>query len=155
MHRACRARRPVRRSRTVRAIWRAALMVGLAGCRVTPTPDLNVSLAQYNSFVRRQLGDSIAALYAPEGELITPNGPIRGPAAIRDFLATFKNVRVDSMAMWADSVATTDSGVVQWGHWYQRATVPGRPVFNGTGRFVALWQEQHDGRWLLRRMNAR
>lgn len=130
-------------------------MFGLAACRVTSTPDLSASLAQYSSFVRRQLGDSIAALYAPDGELVTPERAVRGPAAIRTFLAGFTNVKVDSAAMWADSVAITDTGIVQWGGFYQRASVSDRPPVTASGHFVALWREQSDGRWLLRRMQAR
>ena len=121
---------------------------------MTSTPDLSASLAQYSSFVRRQLGDSIAALYAPDGELVAPGGPVRGPAAIRAFLAGFTNVHVDSSTMWADSVAITDTGIIQWGGFYQRATVADRPPVVATGHFVALWREQPDGRWLLRRMQA-
>lgn len=138
----------------MRGLTREAWLLVIAGCRVTSTPDLNATLARYNSFVRRDLGDSIAAFYAPDGELVTERGPIRGPAAIRSFLATFTNVQVDSSAMWADSVEVTDSGVVQWGGYYQRAIAPDRPAVTATGRFIALWRQGRDGRWLLRRMQA-
>jgi len=135
-------------------VTRLVLLCGIMGCRVAPTPDLTATLVRYNSFVRHEQGDSIAALYAPDGELVTPSRSIRGPAAIGAFLATFTNVRVDSTAMWADSVVTTDSGVMQWGQFYQRAIVPDRPPATATGHFVALWREERDGRWLLRRMQA-
>ena len=134
---------------------RLVLLFGIMGCRVAPTPDLTATLVRYNNFVRHELGDSIAALYAPDGELVTPSRSIRGPAAIGAFLATFTNVRIDSSTMWTDSVRATDSGLVQWGQYYQRARVLDRPPVTATGHFVALWREQSDGRWLLRRMQAR
>lgn len=132
------------------------LLAGLAGCRAGPAPALDAELARYNAFVARQAGDSIAAMYAPDGELDVPGRPpLRGPAAIAAFLDGFTDVRVDSSAMWADSLVPTDSGVAQWGHYYQRATVPGRaaPV-TARGGFVALWRRDARGRWRLRSMRT-
>lgn len=130
------------------------MLLGLAACRVTSTPDLNATLARYNNFVRHEMGDSIAAMYAPDGELVTPIRSYRGPDSIRAFLATFTNVTLDSSVMWTDSVHATDSGLVQWGQFYQHAILADRPAVAATGHFVALWREQPDGRWLLRRMQA-
>src|SRR5262249_51945160 len=131
------------------------VLVGLAACGVRSAPSLDESLARYNRFVRHEYGDSIALLYAPDGELGLPGrAPVRGPDSIRTFLASFTAVRVDSSAMWVDSISVTDSGVVQYGGYYQQATVEGQPPVRATGRFVALWRLRPDGYWLLRRMRT-
>lgn len=132
-----------------------ALLGALAACRSDAARQLDAALVRYNGFVRHMQGDSIAAMYAPDGELVVRGrGTLRGPDSIRTFLASFTNVTVDSAAMWGDSVRTTDSGVVQWGGFYQQATVTGRAPVTATGRFVSLWKREPGGRWALRRMQT-
>src|SRR5262245_29228166 len=92
----------------------AIALVLLGACGPDARHELDGYLARYNTFVRHMQGDSIAALYAAQGELVTGGGVIRGPDSIRTFLAGFTNVTVDSSAMWADSVNLSDSGAVQW-----------------------------------------
>ena len=131
------------------------LLLALAAGCATATRGLNTQLARYNVYVTHQWGDSIAAMFAPEGELVMPGGvTIRGPANIRRALALFTNVRVDSSAMHADSVLRTDSGTVQWGHFYQRATVAGQDPVEARGAFVVLWVHDADGQWKVRRLST-
>lgn len=156
-------RRVARGSGTVRraAVPRLApalllLSTWLLACRAHHARALDAELARYNAFVARQAGDSIAAMYAPDGELDVPGrAPLRGPAEIAGFLAGFTGVRVDSSAMWADSLVPSDSGVAQWGHYYQRAVVAGRvePI-TVRGGFVAVWRRDAQGRWRLRSMRT-
>ena len=134
--------------------WRLTLLLGL-GCGTHGAPDLNQSLARYNGYVRLEQADSIAEMYTLNGELLVPGrAPLQGPDSIRAFLAAFTNVRVDSSAMWADSISVTDSGVVQWGGYFQIATVAGQPPVQASGHFVALWLLSPDGHWFLRRMGT-
>lgn len=132
----------------------ALTLLAVSGCAPRRREALDAQLRRYNAFVGRQAGDSIAAMYAADGELAAPGrSPITGAAAIAAFLATFTAVHVDSSAMWADSVVVTDSGSVQWGHYYQRATVASRAPVTVTGGFVALWRREAAG-WRLRRMRT-
>jgi hypothetical protein len=131
-----------------------AALCGLIACQDDPDTGLRAELARYNQFVAHQWGDSIAAMFASDGELAVPGrAPLRGPAAIREFLAAFTNVRVDSSAMWSDSVVRTDSGVVQWGGYFQRATVTGQPPVTAHGGVRAVWQRRAS-RWELRRLET-
>lgn len=139
--------------RTVIAMALAAMLA--PSCARAQDRELAAQLARYNAFVKQQAGDSIAAMYEAEGALHAPGrDPIRGPAAIARFLAGFTNVRVDSSAMWADSVVRTDSGIAQWGGYFQIATPSGRAPVTARGHFVAVWARQPDGRWLLRSMRT-
>ena len=131
----------------------AALTVGLTSCADNLPRRLDAELARYNRYVSHQWGDSIAAMYAPDGELLGPmTDPIRGPAAIRTYLSSFTGIRVDSSAMWADSVVIADSGAVQWGGYFQIATPGGQTPVTARGHLRMWWQKQPDGRWLLRRL---
>jgi hypothetical protein len=99
--------------------------------------------------------DSIAALFAPGGELL-PAGqePIRGPNGVRAFLATFGNVRVDSCAMPVTSSTVAGNRVVLWGDFSQRATLENGQILRPRGRYVAEWIRGVDGMWRIQRMLA-
>ena len=127
------------------------LLLGVA-CGGDVDASLRAELARYNRYVAHQWGDSIASMFAPDGELGIPGrAPLRGPTAIREFLSTFTNVHVDSSAMWADSVVRSDSGYVQWGGYFQRATLAGQPPVTARGGIRAVWQRGASG-WQLRRL---
>lgn len=131
------------------------LVSATAACAPNADQLLRENLARYNGYIRTQAGDSIAGLYEPGGELLaTGREPLRGPEAIRTFLSGFSTVRVDSSAMWQDSLVHSDSGVVQYGGFYQAATPQGQPQVTAHGHFFAHWRRQADGRWLLRRMGT-
>jgi ketosteroid isomerase-like protein len=118
------------------------------------TGGLDRELSRYNTFVTHQLGDSIAAMFAPDGELVMPGATLRGPAQIARALALFTNVRVDSSVMRADSVIRSDSGTVQWGRFYQRASVGGGEPIEASGKFVALWVRDASGHWKVKRLST-
>ena len=122
-----------------------------------PTADFATQyarLARYNNYLSHQWGDSLAAMYLPEGELVAPGRPpVVGPAAIAQFLNSFTNIKVDSSAMTADSVAQSDSGTVQWGRFFQKATPAGQAQITAQGHFVATWRMK-DGHWMLRRLGT-
>ena len=129
----------------------AFMALSIAAC-ASGNRALDHELSRYNTFVTHQAGDSIAAMFAPDGELVMPGATLRGPAQIARALALFTNVRVDSSAMHADSVIRTDSGMVQWGRFYQRATVTGQEPVEASGKFVALWVRDAAGHWKVRRL---
>ena len=124
-------------------------------CAPDPGPLLQDNLARYNRYIRTKNGDSIAAFYQADGELLaTGRAPLKGPEAIRTFLEGFSSVSVDSSAMWQDSLVRSDSGIVQYGGFFQVATPQGQPPVTARGHFFAHWRRQGDGRWLLRRMGT-
>ena len=129
-------------------------LLGAPVCSGDVDASLRAELARYNRYVAHQWGDSIASMFAADGELEIPGrASLRGPPAIREFLAMFTNVRVDSSAMWADSVVRSDSGYVLWGGYFQRATVVGQPPVTAHGRIRAEWR-RGAGRWELRRLET-
>jgi ketosteroid isomerase-like protein len=131
----------------------------VAGC-ARPTADpaattarLDAELARYSGFVRTMSGDSIAAMYAPDGEMLGAGmHAIQSPDSIRRFLATFTHVSVDSETMVRDAITVGDTESVVWGHYAQTATVAGQPPVHVSGRFVTQWVRRPGGPWKIRRM---
>jgi hypothetical protein len=126
------------------------------GAHVDPsvtTAELDRATACLAGFVRTMAGDSIAAMYAPDGEMLGAGmHPIQSPDSIRRFLATFTNVSVDSETMVRDAITVGDTESVVWGHYTQVATVNGQPPVHVSGRFVTQWVRRPGETWRIRRM---
>lgn len=131
-----------------------------AGCapkagpdRSTTTAELDAATARYAGFVRGMAGDSIAAMYAPDGEMLGAGmHAIQSPDSIRRFLAGFTNVKVDSETMVRDAITVGDTESVTWGTYTQVATVTGQPPVRVSGRFVTQWVRRPGESWKIRRM---
>ena len=133
-----------------------AVALGAAACRAQVSPEqreVATTFQRYSGFLRAMAGDSIAALYTPDGEMLDPDRVIRGRAAIRGFLAPFVGaVTVDSSAMTTDAIDIQGTQASVWGSFYQRYTPTGQPSGESRGRFSALLVRQSDGRWLIRHL---
>ena len=115
--------------------------------------EVESALVRYDSLVRRTVGDSIAAMYTEDGEMLGTNmAAVRGPAAIGAFLAQYRGFHVDTQAMRSEAITMAGSEATQWGTWRQAVTPPGQPMVHVQGRFVAHWIRGCDGRWRLRRL---
>ena len=98
--------------------------------------------------------DSVAAFYTADGELaISGLAPMRGPAAIRAFLAPLAAaMEVDSVAVTTDDlVMHADTAAEQRGLYVQVAGPHGQPHSAHSGHYEAAWRRR-DGRWRLARM---
>ncbi|MBC7894221.1 MAG: nuclear transport factor 2 family protein [Cytophagaceae bacterium] len=97
--------------------------------------------------------DSIASWFAAGGILFEPGiQPIVGPDSIRAFVAMFQGARVDSAAVWPDTIEVHGRTALYWGSYFERLEFPGQPVSEQHGKFVAEWVRQDDGRWLIARL---
>jgi ketosteroid isomerase-like protein len=96
--------------------------------------------------------DSVSSMYAPDGELLA-NGrnAIRGPAAIRAFLAGFGNVKVDSAGMPITSVTMAGDHALVWGTYHQRAILPPHDTVRPRGRYVMELVQDSTRKWKIRR----
>jgi uncharacterized protein (TIGR02246 family) len=148
------------RSRSLLAATLAACGLIVVGCSASRRPDVSATTAQldaatarYAGFVHAMAADSIASMYAPDGEMLGAGmHPIQSPDSIRAFLSSFTNVRVDSQSMSRDAITIGDTESVVWGTYTQAATVTGQPQVHVSGRFVAEWVRRADGTWKIRRM---
>ncbi|MBI3450110.1 MAG: SgcJ/EcaC family oxidoreductase [Acidobacteria bacterium] len=114
---------------------------------------IEAELQRYAAAERVVDANAIAAFYAPDGELINPGMEIvKGPEAIRKFLASFEGVKIESATMTADSTEVLGDVAMQWGAYAQRVALAGKPAADYHGRFVAQWVRRPGGGWALRRL---
>jgi hypothetical protein len=95
--------------------------------------------------------DSIALLYAPDGDLGTT---AHGRDSIRKFLSSFKNVSVLYVASTSDTLRIGEDSAFQAGHYKQIALVDNKDTFNLKGTFVARWIWIKEEGWRIKRMET-
>ena len=120
-----------------------------------PTAEIEAALRHYAYAVRALPADSVAACYAPTGQLLLPGlAPVAGRAAIRDLLAPMlATVTVDSTTMTSELIGGSSTVASQWGTYRQVAGPKDGPHDLHVGRFSALWGYfAHERRWLLYRL---
>lgn len=143
-----------------RAATAVILLLGLSASGLTPPPSpearagIESAIQNYARLLKAQDVEKLAALYAPDGELMNPGmDTLRGPEAIRKFLLTLKDVKVEAVEMLPGAIESGPNQGMEWGTYTQRVVLPGRAQpLAVAGRYVADWRKQPDGRWLLRRM---
>ncbi|HTR97206.1 MAG TPA: SgcJ/EcaC family oxidoreductase [Candidatus Acidoferrales bacterium] len=115
--------------------------------------EVEAALRRYEAFTLAMAGDSLAACFTPDGELLREDGGVlRGPAAIGAFLRSFTGVHVDSVSMTSDTIQLAEPEAAQWGTFAQVVRVEGHGVIHARGRFVMQWSRGADGRWRIRRV---
>ena len=116
--------------------------------------EIESGIKNYARLLKAQDAEKIAALYTSDGELLNPGmDTLRGPEAIKKFLLSLKDVKVEEVDMLPGAIESGANEAMQWGTYTQRVVLPGRTQpLAVAGRYVADWRKQPDGRWLLRRM---
>ena len=133
------------------------LAVALAGCTAGPAPERTVAAAleNYVQLLRRQDAAGLAELFVPEGSSShADQKPIVGRSAIRAFLESFASYKVLAHEMPVTSVSVQGNRVTQTGTYRQTVRTPAGETIQVRGVFVAEWERQPDGRWLIRRMHT-
>ena len=115
--------------------------------------EIESNLTRYNNLVLLMDNARIAELFAEDGELVGPNGPIRGPKAIREFLETFKDYHVKANKTTPTSTSVYGAHAKQIGTYWQRVQLPSKETVEVSGRFEASWIRR-SGQWLIERMST-
>ena len=135
-------------------VWAGLLLLCTLGgeAQASGEREVEAAMQQYARLQAAKDAAGLAAFYASDGELLEPGmEALQGPAAIREFLESFGDVRIESSSMTSERVQVWKGDALQWGSYSQRVELPGKPVIELRGRFVAQWT-RHDGRWLIRRL---
>jgi uncharacterized protein (TIGR02246 family) len=116
------------------------------------THEVEAALQRYAGLQLAKDAAGLASSYTADGELLEPGmDALQGPAAIRAFLESFGEVRIEAASMTSEHVDVWGNDAVQWGAYTERAVLPGKPAMDLKGRFVAQWSRV-GGRWLIRRL---
>ena len=129
------------------ALLAAALALACSAAAAKDGPLDNMS-KQFEDAIRT--GDVLAAanMYADEGMILPPNvGPIQGRGAIAAYFKTMTDngfsLKLTPTASWMDGKLASRTGS------YIVVDKTGKEIEHG--KWLELWQQQADGRWLMLR----
>jgi ketosteroid isomerase-like protein len=92
----------------------------------------------------------MAAMFAPEGELVNPKVPaLRGRDAIAKFLAGYSDYKVLAVEDVATSTLIDGDTSEQLGTYRQKVRAPDGQIFEATGRLEINWVHTAPGVWLI------
>ena len=111
---------------------------------------------RHNAAWRLSNADSVAAVFAPDAELMFPDAPdVEGRDAIRQMLAgMFDSTRVESLDVRPDTIEVYGSSAMEWGTYEEVVAPRGQPKVRFEGRYLLHWQRQPDGQWAIRRFTG-
>jgi ketosteroid isomerase-like protein len=118
----------------------------------TPEQEVRAALAHYAELTHRMDHAAIAAMYAPDGEIVNPGqAPVRGPVAIEAFLRRFEGYQVLSELLKPDTTVVSGTRATQSGQFRQTVRAPDGAMINASGTFTVEWVRVGDG-WRVQRM---
>jgi hypothetical protein len=125
----------------------------LTSCQNPPArPDLRAAMEEYDRLIRKTDADSIALLYAVDGDL---GSMAHGRDSIRKFLYKFKDFKVLEQESTIDSVRTTpDTGFLA-GSYHQKVIIPGHDTVSVKGMFSSTWILVPEYGWQIKKMETR
>jgi len=115
------------------------------------TDTVEQAMQKYNGYILHMDVDSIALLYAPDGEL----GKIaRGRDSIRRFLENFKKYKVLSQVSKTNLININRDTALQSGLYTQKVIVPSNDTVTVKGLFSAKWIWMDSTGWHIQRMET-
>src|SRR5215471_14976453 len=115
----------------------AAALVFVIGAAASPESEVRAALERYVRLVQKMDHAGIAAMFAPDGEVVNPGrDPVRGPAAIEAFLKQFAGYHVMRETMVPATTTVDGDRATQSGTYAQRVRAPDGKVIDVSGRFT-------------------
>ncbi|HEY6899664.1 MAG TPA: hypothetical protein VI233_03440 [Puia sp.] len=145
----------------------AILLLTACACHQRPphTPsEISDAMLHYDTLLRKMDADSIAWLYAPDGQLGTI---ARGRDSIRRFLSSFKDVHVLRVGSTTRDITIKIDTAFHTGTYFQDVIVPSNNTANPNdtphlkdtahlkGTFQAEWVWYETGGWKIRKMTTK
>lgn len=127
----------------------------LSACtmRMPHTPSqIEMEMNHYDSLLKKMDADSIAHLYAPDGQLGTV---ARGRDSIRRFLSGFNNVRVLEIGSSNKTIDIKGDTAFHTGTYFQTALLNGKDTAHLKGSFTAEWIWLKNEGWKIRKMTTK
>jgi ketosteroid isomerase-like protein len=107
-------------------------------------------LQRYASLTLAMDSAGMAAMFAPDGELVNPKRPpVHGRDAIAKFLAGYSDYKVLSNEDIATSTLIDGDTAEQLGTYHQKVRAPDGQLFETTGRLEIEWVRAAPGEWLM------
>jgi uncharacterized protein (TIGR02246 family) len=129
-----------------------AAVLAVMGAAASPEAEVRAALQRYVHLVQRMDNAGIAAMFAPDGEVVNPGrDPIKGRPAIQAFLEQFAGYHVINETMVPRTTTVDGTHARQTGTYRQRVRGPDGNVIDVSGNFVLDWIRDGSGVWLIQR----
>ena len=115
------------------------------------TESVELAMQKYNRYILKMDVDSIALLYAPNGEL---GKMATGRDSIRKFLEKFKKYKVLSQSSKTSLINISHDTALQSGLYTQKVIVPVNDTVTVKGLFTAKWIWMDSAGWHIQRMET-
>ncbi len=115
------------------------------------TESVEQAMDKYNRYILKMDVDSIALLYAPDGEL---GKMATGRDSIRRFLEKFKNFKVLSQVSETNLITIGRDTALQSGSYIQKVIVPVNDTVTVKGLFSTQWIWMEPTGWHIQRMET-
>jgi Domain of unknown function (DUF4440) len=113
--------------------------------------EIESAMNQYNRYILSMNTDSIASIFAPDGDL----GDIaHGRDSIQHFLLRFKEFKVLSQKSTTNSISITGDSATQTGMYWQTTIIPPNDTVHVKGNFTAKWIWLGGSGWKIKRMDT-
>lgn len=136
-----------------RFIGITCLMATFFSCRPKErsTESVEQAMQKYNGYIKKMDVDSIALLYAPDGEL---GKMAKGRDSIRRFLEKFKQYKVLSQSSTTNLITISRDTALQSGLYTQKVIVPPNDTVTVKGLFSTQWIWMDSTGWRIQRMET-
>jgi len=134
------------------ALRALAPAAALPAATASPEKEVRAALARYVELTRTMDHAALAAMFAPDGEIVNPGqDPIRGPEAIEAFLRQFAGYHVITNEMTPKRTSVRGDQATQSGLYRQVVRTPDDQTLTVTGNFELAWIRGADRVWRFRR----
>ena len=107
-------------------------------------------LQQYAALQLKMDAAGLAAMYAPDGELVNPSRPaVKGRAEIQKFIESYSDFKVLENTDLATSTLIDGDTSEQLGTYHQKIRSPEGRTFETSGRLEIGWVKDPDGEWYI------
>ena len=113
---------------------------------------VELAMKQYDHLILKLDADSIALLYAPDGKL---GNIAHGRDSIRNFLLTFKNLKVLSQTSNTQFLKVNGDTSLQKGTYHQTVVVADKDTVNVKGEYTATWVWIPKSGWHIKNMETK
>jgi hypothetical protein len=129
------------------------MMILHSACRSAGhgTDSVEQAMQAYNRYIQKMDVDSIAYLYAPDGEL---GKMARGRDSIRAFLESFRKYKVLSQVSKTILIKIGGDTALQSGSYIQKVIVPLNDTVTVSGLFTTKWIWMDSTGWHIQKMET-
>jgi uncharacterized protein (TIGR02246 family) len=127
----------------------------LVAVAASPESEVRSALQRYARLVQRMDHSAIAAMFAPDGQIVNPGrDPIKGRPAIEAFLRQFGAYHVISEVLVPRTTSVDGAHATQAGTYRQRVRGPDGSTLDVSGDFIIEWTRDPSDAWMIQRTST-